>query len=127
MQAWIDLPPDWQSARARRVDGVVTRQVPNARGPSSGTGPGTACPARVRGRLLQGPPQADLLRRRLPHAPSPEPLATEPQRVLDVREVDKPTKLNSPVGRGKPANCPAEARPDTGNHMKKQQPIKSKV
>ena len=29
VQAWIDLLPDWQSARARRVDAVVTRQVPN--------------------------------------------------------------------------------------------------
>jgi hypothetical protein len=29
VQAWIDLLPDWQSARARRVDAVVTRQAPN--------------------------------------------------------------------------------------------------
>ena len=28
VQAWIDLLPDWQSVRARRVDPVVTRHVP---------------------------------------------------------------------------------------------------
>lgn len=29
VQAWIDLPPDWQTAHARRGDAVVTRQVAN--------------------------------------------------------------------------------------------------
>ena len=29
VQAWIDLLPDWQSARARRIDAVVTRQMRN--------------------------------------------------------------------------------------------------
>ena len=29
VQAWIDLLPDWQTAHARRVDAVLTRQVPN--------------------------------------------------------------------------------------------------
>jgi hypothetical protein len=41
-----------------------------------------------RGRLLQGPPQAGLLRRRLPHARSPGPLATKPQPALDVQRVE---------------------------------------
>src|SRR3989454_8907499 len=29
VQAWIDLLPEWQTAHARRVDAVVTRQAPN--------------------------------------------------------------------------------------------------
>jgi hypothetical protein len=29
VQAWIDLLPEWQTAHARRVDAVVTGQVPN--------------------------------------------------------------------------------------------------
>jgi hypothetical protein len=29
VRAWIDLLPKWQTVRARRVDAVVTRQVPN--------------------------------------------------------------------------------------------------
>ena len=29
MQAWIDHLPEWQTAHARRVDAVVTRQVKN--------------------------------------------------------------------------------------------------
>ena len=29
VQAWIDLLPEWQTAHARRVDAVVTRQASN--------------------------------------------------------------------------------------------------
>ena len=29
VQAWIDLLPDWQATRARRVDAVVTRRMPD--------------------------------------------------------------------------------------------------
>jgi hypothetical protein len=29
VQAWIDFLPEWQTAHARRVDAVVTRQAPN--------------------------------------------------------------------------------------------------
>jgi hypothetical protein len=29
VQAWIDLLPDWQTVRARRVDAIVTREVKN--------------------------------------------------------------------------------------------------
>ncbi len=29
VQAWIDLLPEWQTARAHRVDAVVTREAPN--------------------------------------------------------------------------------------------------
>ena len=42
MQAWIDRLSEWQTAHARRVDAVVTREAPNVHTkPSSGTGPGT--------------------------------------------------------------------------------------
>ena len=29
VQAWIDLLPEWQSGRARRIDAVVTRAIPD--------------------------------------------------------------------------------------------------
>jgi hypothetical protein len=29
VQAWIDLLPGWQPERARRIDAVVTREIPN--------------------------------------------------------------------------------------------------
>jgi hypothetical protein len=28
VQAWIDLLPEWQAARARRIDAIVTRAMP---------------------------------------------------------------------------------------------------
>src|SRR4030095_2699293 len=91
VHAWIDLLPDWQPARARRVDAVVTRVVRDVHKAVkwhgiwygvSGRGWFLAI-ASFKGHLklvfLDG---ASLT------PPPPVHLATKPQRALDVREKD---------------------------------------
>ena len=91
VQAWIDLLPDWQSARARRVDAVVTRQVPNVHKAIKWHAAWYGVPGQG-WFLAVGSFKAHLKLVFLDGASltpvPPGPLATKPQRALDVREAD---------------------------------------
>ena len=92
VQAWIDLLPDWQTARARRVDAVVTRHVPNVHKAVKWHGIWYGMPGK--GWLLAiGSFKAHLklvfFDGTSLKPPPPGPLATKPQRALDLREPDR--------------------------------------
>ncbi len=91
VQAWIDLIPEWQSIRARRIDAIVTRLVPNLHKaikwhcvwygvPNQGwfLAIGTF-KAHLKLVFLDG-----ALLTPIP----PVPLKTKPNRALDIREAD---------------------------------------
>lgn len=92
VQAWIDLLPDWQSTRARRIDAVVTRQMPNAHKAVRWHGAWYGVPgqgwflaiasfkAHLKLVFFDGASLTPVL---------PVHLATKPQRALDVREADE--------------------------------------
>ena len=92
VQAWIDLLPDWQPARARRVDAVVTRQVPRVHKAVKWHGVWYGVPGQ--GWFLAVASFKAHLKlvffdgASLTPVP-PGPLATKPMRALDVREADK--------------------------------------
>ena len=92
VQAWIDLLPDWQTARARRVDAVVTRQVPNVHKAVKWHGVWYGVPGQ--GWFLAVASFKAHLKlvffdgASLTPVP-PGPLATKPMCALDVREADK--------------------------------------
>jgi hypothetical protein len=91
VQAWIDLLPDWQMDRARRVDAVVTREAGNVHKAVKWHGiwygvPGqgwflaiASFKAHLKLVFFDGA--------KLTPVP-PVHLATKPQRALDVRERD---------------------------------------
>lgn len=91
VQAWIDLLPDWQSDRARRLDAVVTRRFPAVHKAVRWHGVWYGVPGRgwflavasFRRHLKLVFFDGASLRPALPVA-----LATKPQRALDVREAD---------------------------------------
>ncbi len=92
VQAWIDLLPDWQSARARRIDAVVTRQVPHVHKAIKWHGAWYGVPGQ--GWFLAFSSFKAHLKlvffdgASLTPVP-PTPLAAKPQRALDVREADE--------------------------------------
>jgi len=91
VRAWIDLLPEWQSARARRVDAVVTRTLPAVRRAVRWHGAWYGIPgggwflamasfkAHLKLVFFDG---ASL------SPPPPVALAAKPRRALDIREGD---------------------------------------
>lgn len=91
VQAWIDLLPDWQSERARRIDAVVTRQMPHVHKAVKWHGVWYGVPGK--GWFLAFNSFKAHLKLVFFDGTSlvpvpPGPLATQPQRALDVREAD---------------------------------------
>lgn len=92
IQAWIDLLPGWQTARARRIDVVVTRQMPDVHKAVKWHGAWYGVPGR--GWFLAVASFKAHLKLVFLDGTSlrpvpPVPLATKPQRALDVREADE--------------------------------------
>jgi len=92
VRAWIALLPGWQSARAGRLDAVVTRQVPNVHKAVKWHGLWYGMPGKG-WFLAVGSFKAHLKLVFFDGASltplPPTTLATRPQRALDVREGDK--------------------------------------
>ena len=107
MQAWIDLLPDWQTAHARRVDALVTRQVPNVHKAIKWHGAWYGVPGQ--GWFLAVGSFKAHLKLVFFDGASLTPVFPNPQRALEVREAAKLDETNSPGGRSKQANCPAVA------------------
>ncbi len=92
VQAWIDLLPDWQSDRARHIDAIVTREVPNVQKAVKWHGAWYGIPnkgwilamASFKAHLKLAFFDGALLK-----PTPPVPLAAKGQAAFDIREPDK--------------------------------------